>query len=185
MPQLLIVTMVVTAATFTPLQWLLSLSIAGTFIGHGCIALTQPDPKWFDYLQVAGVGRSVAVTLLPVLGAMDVVLGVMAVVFPHPLCLAWAVVWAVAAAAMRPLSGESLWEAVQLTGNFLPALALLWDTTAEDKTAYYWMLAVIVMMMGVATVTLLLRQTGLLADKVAGKVRDVKQRVAVESSKNA
>jgi hypothetical protein len=117
------------------------------------------------YLATAGIGRTISPRLLPVIGAMDIALGVAVLVFPHPLLLAWAAVWALTAAAMRPLSGESVWTAVEMSGNFLPALAMLWDTTAQEGTTYQWMLATVVLLMLLVVVTLLMRQTGLLADR--------------------
>ena len=130
-----------------------------------CFPLPSLCLRRARYLATAGIGRTITPTLLPLIGAMDIALGVAVVLYPHPLLLAWAVVWALAAAAMRPLSGESAWTAVEMSGNWLPALALLWDTTASEGTTYQWMLTTVVLLMLLVAATLLLRQTGLLADR--------------------
>ena len=158
-------TMVLSYSDFTAVEWILAISIAGTFIGHGSIALSGGEPKWYTYLQVAAINPTTGRTLMPLIGALDVAVGIAAVVWPHPLILAWAAVWGAATAVMRPLAGETVWAAVERTGNSLPAVALMWMVAEREEKggAYYYGMVVGVMAMMLAAVTLLLRQTGLLA----------------------
>lgn len=166
--------MVLSTSDFTPVHWLLATSIAGTFIGHGCIALAGGEPKWYSYLAVASIGPSIGRTLMRLIGALDVAVGVAAILYPHPLILAYAAVWGAATAVMRPLAGESVWAAVERTGNSLPAVALMWMAAEETAKGggYYYGVVTVVMAMLLAAVTLLLRQTGVLAE--AGQTAAVK-----------
>ena len=158
--------MVLSFSDFTPVEWLLAISVAGTFIGHGCIALGGGEPKWYSYLAVASIGPSIGRTLMPLIGALDVALGLASILYPHPAVLAYAAVWGAATAVMRPLAGESVWAAVERTGNSLPAAALMWLTAEHEQKGggYYYALVTAVMAMMLASVTLLLRQTSVLAE---------------------
>ena len=158
--------MVLSFSDFTPVQLILAISIAGTFIGHGCIALAGGEPKWYSYLAVASIGPTIGRTLMRAIGALDVAVGLAAVLYPHSVVLAYAAVWGAATAIMRPLAGESVWAAVERTGNSLPAVALMWMVAEQEEKGggYYYTVVTIVMAMVLAAVTLLLRQTGVLAE---------------------
>ena len=167
--------MVLSFSDFTAVEWILAVSIAGTFIGHGCIALGGGEPKWYSYLAVASIGPSIGRTLMRLIGALDVAVGLAAILYPHPLILAYAAVWGAATAIMRPLAGESVWGAVERTGNSLPAAALMWLVAEQNVKGggYYYTMVTAVMAMLLAAFTLLLRQTGALAEtgKTAVKSR--------------
>ena len=165
--------MVLSISEFTVVEWLLAVSIAGTYIGHGSIALGGGEPKWYSYLAVAAIGPSVGRTLMPLIGALDVAVGFAALLYPHPFILAYAAVWGAATAIMRPLAGESVWAAVERTGNSLPAVALMWLVAERQQKGggYYFGMVTIVLAMMLAAVTLLLRQTGFLAERRQGAVK--------------
>ena len=199
-------------AIFTPLQWLLSLSVAGTFIGHGLNALAGGEPKMsashmhtrtrpphrihsrtssslslitrtalhalcrFTYLAVAGIGRAVGVPLVRLIGAFDVAIGVAALTWQWEGVLVCAALWGLATALMRPLAGESPLAVLECTGNFLPAVALLYLNTADEKTTYWWGMAALVSAMLGVSATLLLRQSGMLADAPARRTPAKQQR---------
>ena len=150
--------------TFTPLQWILSLCVAGTFIGHGLIAVMGGEPKWYNFLAVAGIGRQVGGPLMRAIGTMDIAVGICAVLWPHEGLLVWAALWGLATALVRPLAGESPLAAVERCGNFLPAVAFLVVNTEHDHSLYSWgMVAVVLTLIG-SSLTLLLRQSRVLAD---------------------
>ena len=100
------------------------------------------------------------------IGAVDVAVGVAAILYPHPALLAYAAVWGAATAIMRPLAGESVWAAVERTGNSLPAVALMWLVAEQQEKGggYYYAVVTLVMAMMLAAVTLLLRQSRVLAE---------------------
>jgi len=104
---------------------ILRLALACEFIGHGAFGLmTKPD--WVRYFGVFGISESAAYELMPVVGSIDVVLGVLALVAPMRGPLLYMAFWGFFTALLRPLSGESGWEFVERTYNFgVPALAFV------------------------------------------------------------
>lgn len=102
-------------------------------------------------------------------GVMDIVLaGLVLLVYPLPLAHAWCVVWGLATALMRPLSGESIHQFIERSGNFIPALALLWIESQAGLTehAFDFYVKLIGAAMAAGFVfCALLRVTGIVADK--------------------
>ncbi|CAF1046250.1 unnamed protein product [Adineta ricciae] len=142
------------------LTFILGFSVFGTFFGHGCLA-TRFVPSWLPYLRVIGVGDKWARILMPVIGFMDIIIGFFCLFSPtYPLVYCWAFVWGVATAMMRPLAGESIFGLVERTGNFCPALALLWLNSGRHFGFY---LNVCAIMAGTLVVSgVILRSTALL-----------------------
>jgi len=88
--------------------WLLRACVAGTFAGHGALAVIG-QPKWYKYLRAGGFPDSVGGLLMPAIGVVDLAVAVGAVVGPiQPLLFAWAAVWGFSTAMMRPLAGEGM-----------------------------------------------------------------------------
>lgn len=74
---------------------------------------------------------------MPVIGLLDVIVAFVCLfVEVCPFVHAWAFVWGLATAMMRPLAGESIFGLVERTGNFCPALALLWLSAGRHFTYY-------------------------------------------------
>ncbi len=94
------------------------------FIGHGAFGIIT-KPIWCNYFAVFGVGHDLAYHLMPVVGAVDLLLGVSLLVYPLRIVLAWLVFWAALTALLRPLSGEPIGEFIERAGNFGAPLALL------------------------------------------------------------
>ena len=55
---------------FNGASWILRIAIAGEFVGHGVFGL-QAKPGWIPYLTSVGISADTAVTLLPLIGALD------------------------------------------------------------------------------------------------------------------
>src|SRR5689334_16120089 len=90
--------------------WMLRLGAAFCFIGHGAFGFIT-KAAWLPYFGVVGIPESVAWKIMPLVGAVDVT-AAMAVLFaPRGLPLAYMAVWATWTALLRPLAGESVWEA--------------------------------------------------------------------------
>jgi uncharacterized membrane protein YphA (DoxX/SURF4 family) len=94
------------------------------FIGHGAFGIIT-KPIWCNYFAIAGIGHDLAYRLMPMVGAMDILCGLLLLLFPIRAVAAWLVVWGLITASMRPLSGEPLAEMVERAGNFCAPLALL------------------------------------------------------------
>jgi hypothetical protein len=106
--------------------WALRLGAACCFIGHGAFGFIT-KAAWLPYFAVVGIPEAWAWKLMPLVGAVDVLAG-MAILFrPARLPLMYMSAWAVWTALLRPLSGESVFEAVERAGNYgVPLALLLW-----------------------------------------------------------
>ena len=100
--------------------------------------------------------------LMPTIGLMDIIIALICMLMePSPLIYCWATVWGFSTAVMRPLSGESIFGLIERTGNFCPALALLWLVSGQLFNYY---LTVCGMMIGGLIVSgFIFRQTGIFA----------------------
>eukprot|EP01113_Clastostelium_recurvatum_P015747 TRINITY_DN18848_c0_g1_i1.p1 TRINITY_DN18848_c0_g1~~TRINITY_DN18848_c0_g1_i1.p1 ORF type:complete len:182 (+),score=38.56 TRINITY_DN18848_c0_g1_i1:42-548(+) len=155
------------ASSFLSVPWLLSLSIAGTFIGHGSIALNGGEGKWYTYLQVAGIGSEKGGYIMRLIGIIDILVGVLVIIqhpHPHPAVLVWAAVWGLATALMRPLSGESIWAALERAGNFIPAVALLCIVIQDTDAQQYWLRMMVYLFVVGVIASLFLRKTKILSN---------------------
>lgn len=106
------------------LEWVLRVGVAGCFIGHGAFGIIGKE-GWLPYFSVVGIPESWAWVLMPVVGTVDIAVGVLALVSPRPWALAYMTVWAVWTALLRPLAGESAFETLERAGNYGLPLAFL------------------------------------------------------------
>ena len=106
------------------LPWILRVGVAGCFIGHGAFGIIT-KAGWLPYFAVAGIGEELAWRLMPIIGTMDIAMGIMALVRPCRALLLWAGLWAVWTALLRPFSGEPFWETIERAGNYGVPFALL------------------------------------------------------------
>lgn len=80
---------------------------------------------WLAYYDVLGIPASVGWELMPLTGSVDIALGLVALVIPMRAVLLYMAAWGLFTAALRPLAGEGVFELVERSYNFGPALALL------------------------------------------------------------
>jgi len=106
------------------LYWLLRLGVIGCFIGHGAYGFLTKE-AWGPYFGVVGLDRTWAYRLMPWVGAMDVSLGLIMAVVPLRIVMLHLIVWGLWTAALRPLSGDSVWEFFERAGNYGVPLAFL------------------------------------------------------------
>src|ERR1700733_1922353 len=93
----------------------LRVASAMCFIGHGAFGIIT-KPIWFNYFAVFGIGHDLAYHLMPVLGTVDILLGLSLLFYPTRAVLAWLVGWGAVTALLRPLSGESVGEFIERAG---------------------------------------------------------------------
>jgi uncharacterized membrane protein YphA (DoxX/SURF4 family) len=105
------------------LLWILRLGVAACFIGHGSLGLNQ-TAAWTSYFGVAGIGPDRAMALMPWVGAFDWIMGLSVLFVPSRAVVLYMTAWCVWTALLRPLAGESGWEAVERAGNYGAPLAL-------------------------------------------------------------
>lgn len=105
-------------------QRILRTGAALCFIGHGAFGFIT-KAAWLPYFAVAGIPASWAWRLMPLIGAVDVLAGMALLFAPRRLPLLYMTVWAAWTALLRPLAGESVFEAIERAGNYGVPLAFL------------------------------------------------------------
>lgn len=106
------------------LHYTLRLAAAMCFIGHGIFGLITKS-IWVNYFAVAGINKHWSYQLMPVIGSIDICLGIIILIKPYRMVLLWLVIWGMITALLRPLSGEPVAEFFERAGNFGAPLALL------------------------------------------------------------
>jgi len=104
-------------------SWILRIGIAATFIGHGTFAF-YVNPSWVKYLETVGFSATSAVEIMPVIGVIDIMVGMIVLIKPFRIIILYAFIWTFLTALIRPLSGESIWMFVERGSNFAAPLAL-------------------------------------------------------------
>lgn len=94
------------------------------FIGHGAFGIIT-KPIWCNYFGVFGFSHATSYHLMPVVGIMDILFGIMMLLYPARAIPLWLIAWGFFTAALRPLSGEPIAEFVERAGNFGAPLTLL------------------------------------------------------------
>jgi hypothetical protein len=94
------------------------------FIGHGAFGILTKE-AWVPYFAVAGISREWAFTLMPLVGTVDILVGILTLVSPRRAALLYMAGWGLWTATLRPLAGESIWEVLERAGNYGVPLAFL------------------------------------------------------------
>lgn len=103
--------------------WVLRVGAALCFIGHGAFGFIT-KAAWLPYFAVVGIPEAWAWRLMPIVGAVDVTVGMAVLFAPRGFPLVYMAVWAFWTALLRPLSGDTFFEAVERAGNYGVPLAL-------------------------------------------------------------
>lgn len=103
---------------------ILRASVCACFVGHGAFGLRQKR-DWLAFFHPFGIGDDTAFTLMPIIGTVDISIGILALLWPARAALVYAAVWGFFTASLRPIAGMSVFELLERGGNFGPALALL------------------------------------------------------------
>ena len=104
--------------------WSLRIGAALCFIGHGAFGFIT-KAAWLPYFAVIGIPEAWAWKLMPLVGAVDVMAGMAVLFAPRGLPLVYMAVWALWTALLRPLAGESVFEAIERAGNYGVPFAFL------------------------------------------------------------
>lgn len=116
----------VVSRVFRPdvLPWTLRIGAFLCFVGHGAFGIMTKQ-AWLPYFAVAHIGPATADSLMPIIGAIDITMGCLVLLSPRPAVVYWMTLWAVWTALLRPLAGESGWEALERAGNYGVPLAMI------------------------------------------------------------
>ncbi len=123
-------------ATGVWVPWILRIGTAACFIGHGALGVLRTE-AWIPYFAVAGMGRERALALMPLVGTLDVAMGLLTLVRPIRAVVLYMAVWGLGTALLRPLAGEPVWEAVERAGNYGAPLALVLLGEGGSLRAWY------------------------------------------------
>lgn len=105
--------------------WVLRISVAGEFIGHGVFAL-QGKQDWIGWFAKFGISDpGTATSLLFLLGIMDIALAILVLIKPIRVALLWMAFWGFWTALLRPIVGMPVWDFVERFANWGAPLALL------------------------------------------------------------
>ena len=106
-------------------EWILRIAVAGEFIGHGVFALQQ-KAGWLKYFEAVGIGPEQAFMLMPIIGAMDIILAILVLVKPIRIAVLWMAFWGLITALIRwPIGPDPVWDFVERWANWGAPLALL------------------------------------------------------------
>ena len=108
----------------TIVHWILRAAVAACFIGHGAFGIIT-KAAWVPYFGVWGIPETWAWRLMPVVGGVDISIGVLTLIRPVRAVILYMVVWGLQTAALRPLAGEGAWELLERAGNYGVPLAFL------------------------------------------------------------
>jgi len=128
------------------IYYTLRFAAAMCFIGHGAFGIITKQ-IWCNYFAVFGIGQSMAYTLMPFVGVVDIALGLLLLVYPVRAAALWLVVWGLITASLRPVSGEPFAEFIERAGNYGAPFVLLlvqggfkmplkrWFTRMDDQVS--------------------------------------------------
>jgi len=114
------------------IEWVLRLGIAGTFIGHGCLAINA-NPAWIPLITTVGFSANMAINLLPVIGILDIIIALLVLVKPYKPVLYWVVFWTFITALSRVFAGQGILEFIERFSNIACPLALLLYISYKEK----------------------------------------------------
>ena len=107
------------------IEWVLRVSVAGEFLGHGVFAI-QGKKDWVGWFSTFGItDAGTATTLLFLIGVLDIGLAVLVLVKPLRLPLLFMVFWGFFTALVRPIVGLPIWDFIERWANWGAPLALL------------------------------------------------------------
>jgi hypothetical protein len=127
------------AARHTPewtLHWFFRLALYAEFVGHGAFGVMTKQ-AWVPYFTLFGFPEAWAWRLMPVVGSIDITLGLLALIAPTRAGLLYMSCWGFFTALLRPLAGEGGWEFLERSYNFGVPFLMLW-VHSTGTTAPSW-----------------------------------------------
>ncbi len=106
------------------LHWILRVAVAACFIGHGAFGVIT-KAAWLPYFAIFGIPEAWAWKLMPLVGAVDISIGVLTLIQPVRAVILYMAFWGFQTACLRPLAGQGIWELLERAGNYGVPLAFL------------------------------------------------------------
>jgi uncharacterized membrane protein YphA (DoxX/SURF4 family) len=104
------------------LHWLLRVACAMCFIGHGAWGVLT-KAGWLPFYAVFGIEPAFAWKTMPLIGSVDILLGLSVLLWPTRAVLVYMTFWTLFTALLRPAAGMGFWELLERGGNYGPPLA--------------------------------------------------------------
>lgn len=103
---------------------MLRVGVAACFVGHGAFGIIT-KAAWVPYFTIFGIPEAWAWRLMPVVGAVDISVGLLTLVQPVRAVILYMTFWGFQTACLRPLAGQGVWELFERAGNYGVPLAFL------------------------------------------------------------
>jgi len=100
------------------------------FIGHGAHGVVT-DVEWLPLFAAFGVPEWLAWPTMPILGTVDITLGLTVVFHPCRAVLSWMAAWSFLLALLGPFSGASIWSVLAAAANFGPPAIYVWLSSPQ------------------------------------------------------
>ena len=118
------------------LHWIFRIAFFMEFVGHGAFGILGKS-AWVPYFGAVGIGEGAAWKLMPLIGCVDILLGVITLLRPMRALLLYGAFWGLWTAMLRPLSGEAVWEMLERAGNYgIPLAFLVWSGWPRDAAGW-------------------------------------------------
>ncbi len=108
----------------TAIWWLFRMFVCWEYIGHGAFGVITKE-GWLPYFNSMGISSEIGWKLMPIVGTLDIFMGLSALFIPMKGYLVYMAVWGFFTAWLRPLAGESISEVFERSYNFGVPLAML------------------------------------------------------------
>ncbi|RFS15273.1 hypothetical protein [Emticicia sp. C21] len=103
----------------------LRFGVLGCFVGHGFWGVVTKK-GWLPFFKVFFISEPIAYNFMPLVGAMDILIGLIVFLYPNRALLLWASFWTVFTALLRPSASMGMSEFFERAGNFgVPILFFL------------------------------------------------------------
>jgi hypothetical protein len=114
----------------------LRVACAAEFVGHGAFGIIT-KAAWVPYFGVVGIPPELAWKLMPLIGSVDITLGVLTLFRPTRAVLLYMAFWGLLTASIRPLAGEPIWEFVERVPNWAVPLVFL-GVMSHGRSGLAW-----------------------------------------------
>ena len=106
------------------IYWMLVLACAFCFIGHGAWGIIQKE-AWLTFFRPFGFPDHVSYVIMPLIGIMDISMGLMILFWPTRALLLWMAIWCLWTAHLRPIAGLGYWEVFERGGDYFAPIVLV------------------------------------------------------------
>lgn len=99
------------------LHWLLRIGVFMEFVGHGAFGV-KTKAGWLPFFQVFAIPDDLAWRMMPVVGTIDILLGISVLLVPMRGMLLYMTVWGTFTALLRPAANQGWWEFFERSYNY-------------------------------------------------------------------